>query len=80
VNHASSKVCSNQLFTYGANVIGLQFHLEATPSSIAAMVKHDGHELVQDRYIQSAAEILDTTSFYHSSNLLMQLVLERLFR
>ena len=32
---ASSDVCPNQAFRYGANVYGIQFHVEATPDMIA---------------------------------------------
>ncbi len=39
---ARSEACENQAFRHGANVYGIQFHLEATPETIAAWVKEDG--------------------------------------
>ncbi len=40
--------------------MGLQFHLEATPATVAAMVEHCRHELTPDRYVQSEQELLAT--------------------
>lgn len=58
VHLARSRACENQAFQLGDRVLGLQFHLETTPDSAAAMVEHCGHELVQGPWIQSGEEIL----------------------
>lgn len=55
---ASSHACKNQAFQIGSNVIGLQFHIETTPESAQALVKHCGDELVAADYVQSAGQIL----------------------
>jgi GMP synthase-like glutamine amidotransferase len=60
VRLASSEGCLNQAFQIGDRVIGLQFHLEATPETVAAMVEHCRHELTPDRYVQSEQELLAT--------------------
>ncbi|MDQ6983403.1 MAG: type 1 glutamine amidotransferase, partial [Ghiorsea sp.] len=37
---AASKACENQGFVYNNRVVGLQFHLETTPESAAALIAH----------------------------------------
>ena len=58
VQLAASAGCALQAFQYGRTVIGLQFHLETTPDSVAALVEHCRNELIEARYIQSEQEIL----------------------
>ncbi|MES9971684.1 MAG: gamma-glutamyl-gamma-aminobutyrate hydrolase family protein [Candidatus Thiodiazotropha sp.] len=78
---ADSKVCSNQAFQIGANLIGLQFHLETTPASAQAIVEHCGDELIEGEYIQTEAEILAAPpTLYRSINGLMERVLEYITR
>lgn len=76
---ASSVACQNQAFQIGRNVIGLQFHLETTPESAEAMLRHGADELVKAPYIQDADTIdnepLDT---YANCNALMARVLDYL--
>ena len=55
---ASSAGCVNQAFRLGENVLGLQFHPEATPDIIGEMVLQEGYELVEGPYIQDAGEIM----------------------
>ena len=49
---ARSEACENQAFRLGDRVIGLQFHLETTPESAAALVEHCADELVEAPWIQ----------------------------
>ena len=73
---ASSEGCLNQAFQIGDRVVGLQFHLEATPATVAAMVEHCRHELTPDRYVQSEQELLATPrASYARPNRLMDDVL-----
>jgi len=58
VHLARSAGCANQAFLYKRRVIGLQFHLESTRESVQQLVQHCGDELVRDKYVQGAAEIL----------------------
>jgi GMP synthase-like glutamine amidotransferase len=60
VRLASSEVCLNQAFQIGDRIVGLQFHLESTPETVAAMVEQCRHELTPDRYVQSEQELLAT--------------------
>lgn len=57
VRLASSDGCLNQAFQLGANVVGVQFHLETTPQSLAAMIDADSSELVEAAFVQSEAAI-----------------------
>jgi len=56
---ASTTACVNQAFLLGGRVLGVQFHPEVTPEIIRAMIAHEGHELVDAPYIQSAAKMLE---------------------
>ena len=51
---ASSEVCDNQAFQIGTRVIGLQFHLEVTPHSLASMLEHEADDLVPGPFVQGA--------------------------
>lgn len=55
---ARTAACNNQAFRIGDKVVGLQFHLETTPESAAALVEHCGDELIDAAYVQSADKIL----------------------
>ena len=79
VQIAESNGCKNQAFQIGNTVIGLQFHLETTPSSAQAIVEHCREELVEDTYIQLEAEILAAPQEqYNAINKLMENILEYL--
>ena len=64
----SSEVCLNQAFLYKGNVLGLQFHFEATAETLKEMVTHGASELVEDKTVQSAEQILAQTNFIDSNN------------
>jgi len=49
--------CPNQAFQVGERAIGLQFHIEATPSSVAALVEHCSGEIGDGRWQMGADEI-----------------------
>lgn len=57
VHLAESAACPNQAFLYQERVLGLQFHLEATPESIAGLLAHCADELVPGRYVQTAEQM-----------------------
>jgi GMP synthase-like glutamine amidotransferase len=81
VKIAESKGCKNQAFQIGANVIGLQFHLETTLSSVKAIVNNCRDELVGGEYIQAEADILFAPQERYSSiNSLMGNILEYLHK
>jgi GMP synthase-like glutamine amidotransferase len=64
----SSEVCLNQAFLYSENVLGLQFHFEATAETLKEMVAHGSDELIENKTIQSGRQILAQTGFIDSNN------------
>jgi GMP synthase-like glutamine amidotransferase len=50
----ATAVCPHQGYLLGRNVVGLQFHPEATPELIHAMIEHGQNELVMAPHIQTA--------------------------
>lgn len=77
IHLARSTACENQAFQYGDNVIGLQFHLEATPETMAAMVSCCGDELIPGPYVQSAKDITaPENQNFEAVNAAMDAVLE----
>lgn len=81
VHLARSAACEHQAFQVGAHVIGLQFHLETTPSSADALITHCRDELVVDNYVQSEAALRAApTAAYEHINVLMTEVLDYLVR
>ena len=77
-NHAVSEACNHQLFTYEQNIIGIQFHLEATVNTVQQMIENGNNELVNDKYIQDKTEILNTSEYYKKNNMLMAAILSKL--
>lgn len=78
INHASSEACATQLFTNGDNIIGIQFHAEATPTSIRSMVDNEGDEIIDAPYIQKKDRILNESVGYKNSEILLNLILKKL--
>jgi GMP synthase-like glutamine amidotransferase len=77
---ASSAAYRNQAFQIGRRILGLQFHLEATPESVAAMISYCSRELSPQHYIQTEKHLLGAKAEkYEASNSLMDRVLEYLF-
>ena len=77
VHLAGSEACTNQAFQVGKNVIGIQFHPEATPETVQDFVFHFKKELVPGRYIQSKDEILSKQTGQYEE---MRGLMERLLR
>jgi GMP synthase-like glutamine amidotransferase len=76
VHLARSEGCDNQAFCIGERVLGLQFHLEATPLTIKALTEQCQNDLVPGRYVQSAAEMLSVPSRFHRINSVMDSLLD----
>lgn len=75
---AESAACANQAFLYRDRVIGLQFHLETTPASLAALIDHAADDLAPGPYVQTATEMLATPSRFTAINQMMAALLDRL--
>lgn len=77
---ASSEAHDIQGFILG-NCLGLQFHLEATPTWTQRLVKRDAHELVPGRFIQSAERICAASpECYGENHRLLDRVMDRWLR
>jgi GMP synthase-like glutamine amidotransferase len=77
VRLAKSAACENQAFQIGRQVIGLQFHLETTPESAAALLDHCKGELIPGGpYVQTESDLREVPStVYGEINRLMDKVL-----
>lgn len=76
-----SHACENQGFLLKTNVLGLQFHFEATIESVAAMAHH-GHEEIAEggKYVQSSAKITAPNNFYQPSHQKLYPILDYLIK
>ena len=61
VHLARSEGCEHQAFLYEQRVLGVQFHMESTPGSVADIVSNCGDEIVPARYVQDAGRLLSAT-------------------
>lgn len=79
VRTAESEGCAIQAFeANGGRVVGLQFHVESSQQSIRLLVENCGAELVRDRYVQSAEEILNRTDLLAEMDVTMRHILGRM--
>ena len=73
---ASSLACQNQGFIFKQTVVGLQFHLEATPAWAQRLITHCTHELDGSTYVQSGEEMLAKPQRFAESNKIMTALLD----
>lgn len=73
-----SQACVNQGFILDDRVVGLQFHLESTAESIAALIEHCSDELDDSRYVQTKDAMLDSASKISTINGLLFKLLDTL--
>ena len=55
---AESAACAHQAFAVGSRVLGLQFHLETTPSNVRKFAKECAGDLAPGRYVQTADSMI----------------------
>ena len=77
---ASSEACPHQAFRLGDNVFGFQFHLETTPASAAALIKHCASDLDGSPYVQDAETMEKHTADFARINQVMSAVLREILR
>lgn len=75
---AESAACRNQGFLYQGRVVGLQFHLETTPASLAALIEHGQDDLAPGPYVQSAAAMQHDPARFTMINQMMAALLDHL--
>lgn len=79
VHLARSEGCEHQAFLYEGRVLGLQFHLESTPASLAALVSNCADEIIPGPYVQDAERMLAATEDeYERINQALVGILDRL--
>jgi hypothetical protein len=75
---ASSAGCAHQAFAFGERAVGLQFHLETTPLSVAALIEHCGNELTDGHFIQTASTITANRAHFALNQRVLRTLLEQL--
>lgn len=73
---ASSEACRNQAFTLNNNVLGLQFHLEATTTWAQRLISHCSDELDNSTYVQTGEQMLAQPQRFTDSNRIMTELLD----
>jgi GMP synthase-like glutamine amidotransferase len=77
VHTAASAAFAHQAFEIAPAVLGLQFHLEATPRGVAGLVDACGGDLAEGgRWVQSAAEILGRDAPFAANTALLSRLLD----
>ncbi len=72
IHLARSAGCEHQAFQVGRHVIGLQFHLETTPETAAALIENCRDELTPATYVQDEATLRSAPPHvYRAINTLM---------
>ena len=73
---ASSEACTNQAFQVGEHVVALQFHLEITPESVAAMLQNCSGDLTPAPFVQTEHALRNTPpESFSTANRMMRGVL-----
>ena len=76
---ARSDACVNQAFAVGDRVLGLQFHLEATPQSLEELIRGSAEDLDSPGpYVAGGDDMLNETTRFEESNRHMRTILSYL--
>lgn len=71
-----SVACRNQAFLFGKRILGLQFHLETTPESLAGLIDNCGDELVESPWVQLTVDMLRHPEYFNIINRSMEGILD----
>lgn len=79
---ASSPICPNQAFQIKKNVIGVQFHPQATPYLLQGLINNSSMDLTNDPYIQPSQQLLSAPAscFVQSNQLINDMISYLLMR
>jgi GMP synthase-like glutamine amidotransferase len=75
---AKSEACENQAFEFGDRVLGVQFHLEVTPTSLRQLIKNCRADIGRGPYQQSARQMLASREEFGIIRPLLYRMLDRL--
>lgn len=76
---ATSEACAQQGFLVDERILGLQFHLEMTPTSLRTLCGHCADELVPAPFVQSAEQMLAVSpARYEATARVLETLLDRL--
>jgi len=75
---ASSDACKNQAFSIDDRIFGFQFHFEATPDFVKALIVNCANELDGSMFVQSRENILSNHDNFDKINLVMEAILNKL--
>lgn len=78
VHLARSTACEHQAFSFGEKVVALQFHLETTPDTAAALVANCGGDVQPGPYVQPAGDFLARRQDFAAINERMRSLLQTL--
>jgi GMP synthase-like glutamine amidotransferase len=78
VHVAQSDACDQQAFVYDNHVVGLQFHLESSEQTIAALIEHCGDDIGCGRYIQDPDAIASCANYIPEAHTLLGKLLDNL--
>ena len=82
VHAASSEACASQAFSYdGGRVVGLQFHLEETPESLALLVENAAGDLASandEPWVAGPDDLLTPDAPYEECRKLLFRLLDRM--
>jgi len=74
---ARTEACEQQAFLYDGHVLGLQFHMESTEETVAALIKNCADELTQGgKYIQTPEQLANEDHIYRCNKTLEKMLLK----
>lgn len=78
IHLAASEGCEQQAFAVGEKAVGLQFHPEATPEGIAALLANCASDLTPGRYVQAADKLAGSLEYQAANRRFLSDLLEGL--
>jgi len=77
VHLAKSAACEEQMFSFGTNVLGMQFHAEVTRSAIEDFVRHESSDIGEGPYVQSPSAMGGSDGDIANAHSLLDAILDR---